>query len=303
MFDKLNRKYSITLLCVISSVLILYSSVLFVFYCNILKSDYNNKINKFNKQYVANIETRLNMIENISAMFFNKFGLSNSEQLHSFSVTQALRKTKHSATHINSIFLENSTSQYYLTLHDVKLLDILHHSHPEIFDNPQDINRWFYVSYNDKYQDELLYIQLKENGTIMGVSLLVNEFLLDINQNNHKAVYFSENIQSSALTPNNDALISANDIDNGIKEKTYGYSVKVGQKPFTMNIENNNKHFQTMLILFFIGILILCISIFVAARIILKKFLKRLTESLTALYHQFSEDIINNQIKNNNRRE
>ena len=296
MFLKLKKKYSLLLLSAVAVIFVTYSLAVFLIYCRLLRNDYDDKINYFRNQQIANAESYLQLAEFNIALFCTKFHFREDDKYLQAKIRYELEKIKNTSLDIEEVFLIRTDSQYAFTQDAIALTEFLQEQHPELLEVSYEAFQWYYLKHKNPSEDMLLCLKSlqtaggEENQTL-GVTIPAMNILPVISDSGDDMGIFSEHHFSASLLPKEDAVIVLE--EGGARQEAFSDSKaeafygKVGSFPFTLCIQTSQEPLNRVLFRFFLGMAALCAFLFLAAYVTLQWFLRRLTGALMSLSNQF----------------
>lgn len=310
MFDKLKRKYTLWLLLPVTVVLVLYGLVVFLFYSNLLEDDYDSKICYFGEQQVSNAEQILKHIELNMKMFLLEQDFSADDMYAQYKISDGIKKFKSVNMDISSIYFVDSLSDHTLLLNEygqVKDNDFLLTQYHDLFRNPPGEIQWYYLKYTDSAKDALLCLQSvaagnEEDSYTIGIVISTSRMLPMIVDNLEDSGIFSDFILDANILPDSDVVLfmDGKDVEyfdsfhDAERRKSENYfTERIGSYPFTFYLQYSKESLNEMQLSFFVGMIVICIVIFVAAYIIQKLFINRTTMALQDMSDRFSQFIDN----------
>lgn len=297
MFQKLRKKYTLLLLSAVAVIFVTYSLAVFLLYCRLLREDYDNKINYFRNQQIANAESYLQLAEFNIALFCAKFQFQEDDKYLQAKIRYELEKIKNTSLDIEEVFLIRTDSQYAFTQDAIALAEFLQEQHPELLEVPYEAFQWYYLKYGNPSEDKVLCLKSlqtedgKENQTL-GVTIPAVNILPVVSNSGNDMGIFSEHHFSASLLPEEAVTIVLE--EGGTEQevlsdsKTEAFYGKVGTFPFTLCIATSQEPLNRVLFRFFLGMAALCGFLFLAAYVTLQWFLRKLTGALTSLSNQFA---------------
>ncbi len=296
MFQKLKKKYSLLLLSAAAVIFVTYSLAVFLIYCRLLRNDYDDKINYFRNQQIANAESYLQLAEFNIALFCAKFRFREDDKYYQAKIRYELEKIRNTSLDIEEVFLIRTDSQYAFTQEAIVLTEFLQEQHPELLEASYEAFQWYYLKHKNPSEDKLLCLKSlqsaggEENQTL-GVTIPAMNILPVTSDSDNDMGIFSEHHFSASLLPDEAAVIVLEDGGTGqeteFDSRTEVFYGKVGAFPFTLCIQTSQEPLNRVLFRFFLGMAALCALLFLAAYVTLQWFLRRLTRALTSLSDQF----------------
>ncbi|MBO5070566.1 MAG: hypothetical protein J6C37_09425 [Roseburia sp.] len=304
MFRMLKRKYTRLLLLPVTIVFLFYSLIVFILYCNLLETDYKDKISYFGEQQTSNAQQSLRLIELNMKMFFSELDIAEDDVYAQLKLSNGLKKFKNINIDISAIYFASSGSQYTLLLNEhlqFKDNDSLLTQYPQLFSNPSEELQWYYLKYEEPSRDSLLCLQSaavanEENYYTLGIVIPTSVILPTVTVVSNDSGIFSDFIIETSILPDNSAILFMDTVeekqaassDFSAQQSSEYFSSKIGTSPFTLYIQFSKESLNKMLFSFFLGMLAICITLFFAAYITQKLFIKKMTWAFQSLSDQFS---------------
>lgn len=301
MFSALKRKYTRLLLSAVSIIFISYSIVVFFLYWNLLETDYKDKLSYFGKQQTSNAKQSLMSIENNMQTFFSELDITKGDIFAQIKISNGLKKFKSINLDILALYFSSPVTTETLLLneeHQVRYDDFLLMQYWELFHTPSDKIQWYYLKYEDYSKDCLLCLQSvsffdTEDYYTLGVVIPVDVVLPTITTISDDSNIFSNLLVSASILPDSDAILYMDEAEaeqpsSSDKHFVENFSSRIGTLPFSLYLQFSKESLNRMLFFFFLGIVTICIILFLSAYITQKFFVRKMIQAFQALSNQFS---------------
>lgn len=178
---------------------------------------------------------------------------------------------------------------------------MLQQQYPQLFDSAEETMQWYYLKYPDPSRDALLCLRSQidetpENSYTVGITVPVSTILPSFHFSSDNQ-FFSVSSFSLSLSSDQDYTLQMDASSDGRKLQDPDtlsdpdtFSCEIAQSPFTLYMQDTNRSgLYRLLSIFLVGLLALCLVLFLTAFTVLRRFLNRLTDCFMKISQDISD--------------